>query len=259
MHVIFGAGPLGLAVSRAVRSAGRPVRSVARGGRVASEGAEAVAADATDHQAARAACRDAEVVYHCAAAPYADWARLSAPLMAGIMAGAASAGARLVYGDNLYCYGPVDGPITEDLPYRATGPNERARARVAEALLAAHGRGELSAVIGRASDFYGPHVRFSIVGDRVFPAALAGRPAQVLPDADTPHTFTYIDDFAAALVNLGAHDEAAGQVWHVPSAEPLTTRQFVELVYREAGRKPRLRVVPGRALRTVALVSPTMR
>ncbi|SRR6266508_1578669 len=256
MHVIFGAGPLGLAVERALRQRGERVRVVTRSGRGS---VDAVAADATIPEAARAASEGATVVYHCAAPPYAEWARLSRPLMDGIVAGAAVAGARLVYGDNLYCYGPVDGPITEDHPYRPTGPNERARADVADALLAAHDRGDVSAVIGRASDFYGPGVTFSIVGDRVFASALAGKAAQVLPDADTPHTFTYIDDFAAALVNLGAHDEAAGQVWHVPSAEPLTTRQFVELVYREAGRKPRLRVVPGRALRTVALVSPTMR
>lgn len=90
-------------------------------------------------------------------------------------------------------------------------------------------------MIGRASDRYGPGVSFSIVGDRVFGAAPAGKPAQVLPDPDTAHTFTFIDDFARALVNLGSHDETTGEVWHVPSAQPRTTRGFVEQVYAEAG------------------------
>jgi hypothetical protein len=61
----------------------------------------------------------------------------------------AAAGARLVFGDNLYAYGPVDGPRTEDLPYQARGPNGRVRARIAETLMRAHGSGRIRATIGR--------------------------------------------------------------------------------------------------------------
>jgi nucleoside-diphosphate-sugar epimerase len=164
--------------------------------------------------------------------------------MEGIIQGAAAAGARLVYGDNLYGYGPVDGPLTEDLPDRATGPNGRVRAQLAQTLLAAHRAGTVEATIGRASDFFGPQVRVSAMGERVFPAVLSGRPAQVLPDPDTPHTYTFVDDAAAALVTLGNRDPALGQVWHVPSAETPTTRRFVELVFEQAGQPPRLRVAP---------------
>jgi hypothetical protein len=135
---------------------------VTRSGRtVVPDGVEVMAADAADHMAARRACQGAAVVYHCAATPYATWPQTLPPLMDGIIAGAAAAGARLVYGDNLYCYGPVSGPITEGLPYRATGPNGRVRAQLAEALLAAHERGTVRAIIGRASDFFWPHVRVS--------------------------------------------------------------------------------------------------
>jgi nucleoside-diphosphate-sugar epimerase len=146
------------------------------------------------------------VVYHCAATPYATWPGTLPPIMEGIIQGAAAAGARLVYGDNLYGYGPVDGPLTEGLPDRATGPNGRVRAQLAETLLAAHRAGTVQATIGRASDFFGPRVRVSAMGERVFPAVLSGRPAQVLPDPDTPHTYTFVGDVAAALLTLGDHD-----------------------------------------------------
>jgi nucleoside-diphosphate-sugar epimerase len=173
--------------------------------------------------------------------------------------GAAAADARLVYGDNLYCYGPVTGPLTEDLAWRASGPNGRVRAQVAAALLAAHRAGTVAAAIGRASDFFGPQVRVSVMGDRVFPAALAGRPAQVLSDPDMPHTYSFIDDTAAALGVLAERQEALGEVWHVPNAETLTTRRVVELVFQQAGTTPRLRVAPKLGILAVALVSPTMR
>jgi nucleoside-diphosphate-sugar epimerase len=116
--------------------------------------------------------------------------------MDSIIQGAATAEARLVFGDNLYAYGPVDGPLTEDLPLRATGPNGRTRARIAEALLGAHDAGRIRATIGRGSDFFGPHAHLSTVGDRVFARAIEGKPARVLGDPDVPHTVTYIEDFA---------------------------------------------------------------
>ena len=124
---------------------------------------------------AKAACEGATVVYHCVNPPYAKWPDLHPPLMNAIIEGAAAAGARLVFGDNLYAYGPVDGPLTEDLPYQAKGPNGRVRAQIAETLLRAHATGRIRATIGRASDFFGPYAHQSTVGDRVLPGRPQGR------------------------------------------------------------------------------------
>ena len=259
VNTIFGTGPLGLAVARRLVSTGAQVRMVNRSGRAeAPDGAEVVAADATDPAASRRACEGAEVVYHCATGPYGLWAEFLPPLMNGIIEGAAAAGARLIYGDNLYAYGPVDGPLREDLPYRPIGPNTRARAEVATTLMDAHAAGKVRAAIGRASDFYGPHVHQSKAGDLIFGRALAGKPAQVVGDPDEPHTYTFIDDFAAGLVTLAQRNESLGQVWHLPSAETVTTRRFVEMVYAQIGRPARIRPVPKLAITLFALFSPSM-
>jgi nucleoside-diphosphate-sugar epimerase len=179
--------------------------------------------------------------------------------MTGILEGAAATGARVVYADNLYGYGPVAGPLTEDLPYRATGPNGRVRTALAERLMTAHETGRVRAAIGRASDYYGPWGRQSTAGERLFLPALAGKRAQVLGDPDQPHTFTYLADFARALVTLGTDERAIGGIWHVPSAETLTTRQFVTTVYEAAGHPPRLRVLPPTLLAALAHLSPMLR
>jgi nucleoside-diphosphate-sugar epimerase len=178
--------------------------------------------------------------------------------MNGIIEAASAAGAKLVYGDNLYAYGLVDGPITEDLPYRPIGPNTRARADVATTLMSAHAAGKVRATIGRASDFYGPFARQSTAGDGIFARALAGKGAQVLGDPDSPHTFTFIDDFAAALVALAEHDEALGEVWHVPSAETVTTRRFVEIVFAKLQRPATLQPAPQLVINLLALFVPAM-
>jgi nucleoside-diphosphate-sugar epimerase len=258
-NVIFGTGPLGLAVARRLASAGAPVRLVNRSGKAdGPKGAEVVAADATDSAAVRLACEGAEVVYHCATAAYGRWAQFLPALMNGIIDGTATANAKLVYGDNLYAYGLVDGPIREDLPYRPVGPNTRARAEVATTLMNAHAAGRLRATIGRASDFYGPHAGQSKAGDSIFGRAVAGKPAQVLGDLDTPHTYTFIDDFASGLVMLAQRDEALGQVWHIPNAETVSTRRFVEMVFGKIGLPARYRPAPKLLISLLAVLMPPM-
>jgi nucleoside-diphosphate-sugar epimerase len=179
--------------------------------------------------------------------------------MAATIEAAAAAEAAIVYGDNLYAYGPVSGPMTESLPYRPQGRNPSTRAALATELVEAHESGAVRATIGRASDFFGPHVLLSQAGERVFGAALAGKAASVIGNPEMPHTYTFIDDFAAGLVTLGRNETAFGQVWHVPCAPTVATRRFVELVFSELASEPRLRVMPRALLTLLAVVNPTLR
>jgi nucleoside-diphosphate-sugar epimerase len=149
--------------------------------------------------------------------------------------------------------------LTEDLPAYAVGPNGRVRAVLADQLMDADARGSVRAAIGRASDFYGPWGRQSTAGERLFVPALRGKATQVLGDPDMPHTYTYLGDFARGLVTLGTRDEALGQVWHVPSAETLTTRAFIDLVYGAAGNPSKLSVMSPVLLRLLALASPMLK
>lgn len=260
LDVVIGTGPLGLAVARNLADRGGRVRVVNRGGQAdVPPKVEVIAAEVAHPAEAMRACRGAAVVYHCANPPYHRWSELHPPLMDSIIQGAASANAKLIFGDNLYAYGPVEGPLTEVLPSRATGPNGRTRVAIAEALLRAHAAGQLRAAIGRGSDFFGPHARQSLVGDRVFANALRGKPAQVLGNPDLPHTVTYIDDFARALVTLADRHEALGQVWHVPNDQTVTMRRFVETVFTAVGGNPALRAAPRWGLTVAGIFSPKIR
>ena len=236
------------------------MRLVTRSGRTdAPDGVQILGVDVSDPERAAEAARGAAAIYHCVGADYGHWRQLLPPVMAGVMHAAEATGARLVYGDNLYAYGPVETPLSEALPSSATGPNGRLRAELAARLLDAHHAGRVRATIGRASDFYGPRVRLSTVGDRVFAALLREKPAELLGNPDLPHTVSYIDDFAEGLVTLGERDEALGEVWHIPSAETLSLRQFVGLVAAQAGRPARVHGVPSWIIRSLSLFNPTLR
>lgn len=260
IHAVAGLGPVGRAVVDELVHRGIPVRAISRH-QVADlpPGVEVIDADITDPEASRRAITRAAVVYHTASAPYHRWPDRLPPLMRGVLHGAEATGARIVYADNLYAYGPVDGPLTESLRYRAAGPNGRVRAALADELMAAHASGAVRATIGRASDYFGPRGRQSVVGERLFVPALSGKRVQLLGDPDMPHTFTYLPDFARALVTLGLHDDALGEVWHAPNGETITTRGFADLVFEAAGQPPAIQVLPQVLLTVLALVNPTLR
>ena len=244
-HVIFGSGPLGLAVMRALLTRQVPVRVVNRSGKRSSdmpEQVEVVAGDAYNTEFTHSVTSDAAVVYQCAQPPYQDWVQKFPPLQAAILEGTAANGAKLIVGENTYMYGDTNGvPMTESLPYNAHTRKGRVRAEMTEALFSAHRAGVVRVAAARGSDFYGPGVLGSSVGDRVFRPALQGKSAQFTGKLDVPHTVTFIDDFGEAMAILGEREGALGQAWHVPNDQPtITQSEFGNMLYKELGLQPKM-------------------
>jgi nucleoside-diphosphate-sugar epimerase len=263
-HVIFGTGAIGLATLEALRRRGETVRLVNRTGTASTPGdVEVLGGDASDPAFAAAAARGAQVVYQTLNPPYHQWVELFPGLQASVLAAAQATGARLVSMENVYMYGRPNGqPLTETHPYEAHTKKGRLRAGMARELLAAHQAGRVQVAIGRASDYFGPRGGAqSILGDRVIPAALAGKTASVIGDPDQPHTYSYIPDIGEGLATLGEHPDAPGEVWHLPNdPNTRTTRQLVDTIYQIAGQpKTKLRSTPALLLRAVGVANPTVR
>ena len=262
LHVVFGTGPVGMSVMETLmQTSGRRIRLVNRSGKASvPDGIEVLGGDATDEAFAREASEGASVVYFALNPPYDKWPELFPPLQAGVLGGAASAGAKLVAMENLYMYGPTDGrPLTEDLPYAPNTRKGAVRARMSEQLIEAHRSGRVRVAIGRASDYFGPRVLVSSAGEQVFGRAVRGKRAQVAGDPDQPHTYTYAPDVGRGLIILGEREEALGQAWHLPSPETVTTRRFVEMIFEEVGKPARVQAAPKVLLRAMGLFNPGMR
>lgn len=171
------------------------------------------------------------------------WASAWPRAMANLIAGAEASGARMVFADNLYMYGPQTTPLTEDMPLTSHGLKPRARAEVTRLWRAVTPRVKIVAL--RAPDFYGPGVTLSHMGDLVFGALGRGKAAQIIVPPDTLHDFAYVPDIARAVVLLlDAPDDAYGQAWHMPSAPIQTARAIIALGAAAIDAKPRLMVVP---------------
>ncbi len=262
-HLVVGAGPVGRNVAALLAERGERVTVVTRSGRrTGVDGVAHLALDASDADALARAAEGAVALYNCAnPSDYTTWDRVWPPLAASLLTAAERSGAVYAVTGNLYPYGPVDGPMTEDLPDAATDHKGRLRARMWADAKAAHDAGRVRAVEVRSSDFVGPGIdRNSGHLTRVLPSALHGRRVTMIGRTDQPHTFTDVRDAARTLVAAAADPGAHGRVWHTPSNPARTQEQALTDVLAAAGRPPvRVFGLRGPALGALGLVSPLLR
>ncbi len=206
-----------------------------------------VACDLTDPAAVAAACAGRDVAICTAGFPYDSkvWEASWPAAMRALLDGCRLAGARFVFADNLYMYGPQTDPLVETMPLTTYGRKPRVRAEITRMWQAAAAAGDVRAVALRASDFYGPDVANSVLAGYGVANLVAGKPAIVPYDPDHPHDVTYVPDFARALVTLtDAQDDAYGQAYHVPNAPTRTLRELLALAAQLADVPLRLQLLP---------------
>ncbi len=253
--VILGAGPMGRAIALVLAARGQAVTVVTRDGRDIGSGVMARKADLSKADQTIAACQGAGAIYFCAAPPYHRWNADFPALQEAAIAAAQATGAVLIAVENLYGYG-VAGTLHESLPLVAQTRKGSVRARLSQDLLSAHASGRIRAVAGRATDFFGPGVSVSALGERFWPALLAGKTVDWVGNPDAPHSFAYLPDLAEAYVTLADTPSLWGKAWHVPALPPVTLREICDMATPVGAAPVRIRQTPSWLLRAVGLFQP---
>ena len=246
-QVILGAGPLGVALRDQLEADGIDVGLWSVMGDQAYDmpGTEPQRVDGTDAAALARVCADASIVYLLLNAHYVDWYGLFPARLVAAIGAAAATGARLIYHDSIYVYGPFDGPLTEEVPAAATTRKGRLRAEMTATFMTAVSEGRIEGAIGRSADMYGPGALNSAFGStfgqRHFYRLMEGRTINVVGDADVAHAYAFVDDVARGLATLAQEPDAVGRIWHLPAAPARSHRQLLDLVADGLGLEARVR------------------
>ncbi|MBS2939114.1 NAD-dependent epimerase/dehydratase family protein [Nocardioides sp. J2M5] len=260
VHVVTGAGPVGSTVALQLAGTGEQVRLLTRSGSGPEHPlVERRRVDVSRPDHLDEAFAGAVAVHHCIHGSRYDartW-RAELPLAERVVLEAAGrAGAVVVFPESLYSYGPVDRPMTEDLPRAAS----TGKLGVRTELLAQREASATPTVSVAASDFYGPLVRNAHAGERMVPTVLAGRTMRVVGSLDQPHSFTYVPDLAAAMVRAASREDLWNSFLHAPTAPAVTQRRLVEMVAAAGGVPvPKVSAVPAGVFSAMGLVSRDMR
>jgi nucleoside-diphosphate-sugar epimerase len=263
MQTILGAGgTIGTELERELLLAGKQVRLVVHNSRLVKGAIETVTADISDLEQTIRAVSGSKVVYLVIGLKYDFklWRELWPRIMNNVIEACKRSNARLIFFDNVYMYGKVSGPMTEEAPFNPCSKKGEIRARIATTLLNEIKAGTLKAMIARSADFYGPHALTSVANKLVFDKLVKGATASWLVNDSVPHSYTYTPDAARSLVLLADSESAWNQTWHVPTApHPPTGKDFIQMVANAFGVKPRYRVLSRPLIRIAGLFDSNIR
>jgi nucleoside-diphosphate-sugar epimerase len=259
-HTILGAGgSIGNALTYTLLRNGEEVRLVSREIHPL-EGTEYLKGDLISYADTLEGVKRSDVVYLCVGLPYdvKIWKERWPKIIRNTIDACKEVGAKLIFFDNVYMYGKVDGIMTEETVYNPISRKGEVRAEIAGLLEEEMQKNELDVIIARAADLYGPFgtpvtsVPYMMVFDRL----MHGKTAQWMADVNQPHSYTYIPDCAEGLYLLAKENIAWNQIWHLPTHSPaIDGRTFIELASREIGVKPKYMILSKSLMRFGKLFS----
>jgi nucleoside-diphosphate-sugar epimerase len=233
MHAILGgSGNIGMLLTQYLISKGEKVVSIGR--TRPEETFEGVEYRCTDYYTADSihrAIKDCKYVYLLVGLPYKTpiWKKEWPELMNNVIEACHYERSKIIFFDNVYMYGQVDGPMTESLPFKPNSKKGEVRAKIANTLLDNINKRYVHGVIARSGDFYGANLDNSVVGTR-FIQQLSKGTLELMGNKDMIHTYTYLNDCPEALYTLATDDTNNGETFHLPTtSEQLTQLQFGQL------------------------------
>jgi nucleoside-diphosphate-sugar epimerase len=243
--IIGGNGTIGKEVAKHLHSMNIHVRIASRSPKKVNSSDQVFTMDVFNEQSVSEAIKGSSVVYLILGLTYKDrvWLDGFPKAVRAVINACKKEGAKLVYFDNVYMYGLVDGTMTEDLPSKPDSVKGTARMIAADLILGAIKNQELQAMICRSADFYGDYAYFDVI-KQIAVALQKNKKAMLLFREDKKHSITYIPDAAKAVAFLAQQLDAYQQIWHLPTdSNALTGKQLVELVSEVINKEPRYKVI----------------
>jgi nucleoside-diphosphate-sugar epimerase len=263
IHTILGAnGTIATELIPILQAAGEQIRLVSRNPKPVN-GAETVSADVLNREEVFQAVKGSGMVYLLVGLEYniKTWRASWPVIMRNVIDACKATGARLIFFDNVYMYGKVEGKMTESTPFNPCSKKGKVRAELDEMLIKEMKTGSLQAIIAKAADFYGPRAKdTSVAAIMVFDKMKKGKTSQWFVNAKQPHSYTYTPDAAKGLYMLASTESAFGQTWHLPTAQPSPTGyEFISIAakYMKAGNK--VQVLPKWLVGLTGLFVPIMK
>ena len=243
MHTILGAGgPVANALTKELLDHNETIRLVSRREtKITGKNLTWQKADLLNYNEVLEATKGSSVIYLCAGIVYDAkiWAEQWPVIIQNVINATKAANARLIFFDNVYMYGLVNGPMLENTPYNPISEKGKVRAKIANQLMAEVKAGNIQASILRAPDFYGTDSKNSSFDMMVLDKYAHKQSAQWVGDPKKKHNFTYIPDCGEAMYLLGQNPQSDNQIWHAPTAAPLTGKEFINMAANIYQVKPK--------------------
>jgi nucleoside-diphosphate-sugar epimerase len=264
MQTILGSsGIIGKEVAKELhRSYTKEIRLVSRNPKQVNPSDQLFKADLLNAGQVMEAVKGSDVVYLTVGIQYSAkiWAEQWPVIMRNVVDACIAHKAKLVFFDNVYAYGKVDGVMTEETPYNPCSKKGQIRLEVINIMMDEVKKGNLEALIARAPDFYGMDTPLSFVNVMILQNLAKGKKAQWMGNDRKKHSFIFTPDAGKATALLGNTPAAYNQVWHLPTDKnTLTGKEFIELSAKAFGAKPDYMVLKKWMVQMAGLFNPIIK
>ncbi|HVI44163.1 MAG TPA: NAD-dependent epimerase/dehydratase family protein [Chitinophaga sp.] len=264
LHTILGAGGIiADELTAQLVSNGQQVRLVSRSPKSVAGVTNLVSADLTDYAQTKNAVQGSAVVFLLPGLKYDKkvWGELWPRIMTNAINACKEAGAKLIFFDNVYSYGLVNGPMKEDTPYNPSSKKGEIRAKIATQLMDEVKAGNLSASIARSADFYGPRAdKTGFLNLLIIDKFRKNSTAMWLGKDNLTHSYTFTPDAAKGLYLLSQDNNSWNQIWHLPTSNPAPDgKGYVDIIARQMKVKPRYMKLGSFMLGISGLFDPTIK
>ena len=263
MITILGTGQVGKAVLDQLQIV-RPesaILLVNRSGKAPFDlpkGTNIVGMDATDPGALVDVFQKSDLVFVCMDVPYQNWQTFYPLLSDALVAGLKNTAAKLIFADNMYSYGNRKGePLYETLAHTAKTQKGKIRADVIKNF-ERNGLQERVAIV-KSSDFIGPRIEKGVFGIDFLANVYRNKAVNLPGNIKLPHHFTFIEDFAKAMVLVAFEPVDFNGVWHVPNAPAISQKDWIDLFRKHTGRPIKYRTIPKIVVKLVGMFNPFVR
>jgi nucleoside-diphosphate-sugar epimerase len=264
MQTILGSGGgIGQPLAKELKNYTNSIRLVSRTPEKVNDADELFPADLKDPYQVDKAVAGSQIVYVTVGFEYniKVWQETWPSFMKSVIESCIKHHARLVFFDNVYMYSVSSIPfMTEESPVDPPSKKGQVRARLREMILNEVERGNLTALIARSADFYGPGNKNSALTIMAADNLRKGNKAQAFGNIDKIHTYTYTPDAAKATALMGNTPDAYNQEWHVPTTKAkLTNREWIGLIADELQTKAKIQILPDWMIKMLGLFVPIMK
>lgn len=263
MQTILGAGgAIGTPLAKALTNYTKNIRLVGRNPKAVNATDELFKADLLNAEQVAKAIEGSEVVYLVAGLLYDTkvWQRDWPVVMQNTIDACKKHNTKLVFFDNVYPYGLVNGVMTEETPIAPTSKKGLVRAQIAQQLLDEVNAGTLTALIARAPDFYGPNVASSMIDATFIQNIAKGKKPMLIGKEGKKHAYIYTPDAAVATAMLGNTPDAFNQTWHLPTDNaPLTPAMLANYFSQAMGKEVKYTMLGSFMVSIIGLFSPIVK
>ena len=164
---------------------------------------------------------------------------------------------KIIFFDNVYAYGRLQNPVTEQHDLLPISQKGLTRKIIDEKLIDTMNHQKI--MIVRSPDFFGPGASNSVCYIGFLESMLKGKQPSFIGSMGKKHSYAYTKDLARAIVKLALEEDTYNQTWHLPCYQTNSITEILDRYNHEFLGQFTLKVISKKTHRILSVFVPILK